>query len=72
MEVLVDAAEDTDIKVVVEGLGEAVLKLGDDMEKGQRKTVMTLFWFEERAKPMEMQKDAKEGESVQVNMYLAL
>ena len=72
MEVLVDADEDTNIKVVVEGLGETVLKLGDDMEKGQRKTVMTLFWFEERAKPIEMQKDAKEGQSVQVNMYLAL
>jgi hypothetical protein len=71
MEVLVDAEEDANIKVVVEGLGETELKLGDDMEKGQQKTVMTLFWFEERAKPMEMKKDAKAGESVQINMFLA-
>ena len=71
MEVLVDAGEDANIKVVVEGLGETELKLGDDMEKGQQKTVRTLFWFEERAKPMEMKKNAKAGESVQINMFLA-
>jgi hypothetical protein len=68
MELLVGADEDTEIKVVLEGLGEAKLKLGDDMEKGQRKTIMTLFWFMERAKPIEMKKDAKAGDSVVINM----
>ena len=57
--------------MVLEGLGEAGLKLGADMEKGDQKTIMTLFWFNERAKPIEMQKDAVAGETVSIKMYLA-
>jgi hypothetical protein len=68
MEVLTSADEDTNIRVTLEGLGEADLKLGDDMEKGQRKTIMTLFWFLERAKLIEMKRDAKAGEAVAINM----
>jgi len=68
IEVLTNADEDANIKVILEGLGEIDLKLGDDMEKGQQKTIMTLFWYIERAKPVEMKKDAKEGESVVINM----
>ena len=68
LEVLTGADEDANIKVVIEGLGETELKLGDDMEKGQQKTIMTLFWYVERAKPMEMKRDAKAGESVIINM----
>jgi len=68
IEVLTSADEDANIKVVLEGLGEADLKLGDDMEKGQQKTIMTLFWYVERAKPIEMNRDAKAGESVVINM----
>lgn len=71
MEVLRDAEEDAGIQVILEGLGEADLKLGDDMEKGRQKTIMTLFWFVERAKPIIMKKDAKQGENVIINMYLA-
>lgn len=71
MEVLKDADEDTSIKVVLEGLGEIDLKLGNDMEKGKQKTIMTLFWFEERAKPIVMNKDAKAGESVAIDMFVA-
>jgi hypothetical protein len=70
MELLVSADEDTDIKVVLEGLGEAKLKLGDDMEKGQQKTIMTLFWFVERDKPIEMKRNAKVGESVVIAMSI--
>ena len=65
------APEDANIRVGLGGLGGIDLKLGDDMEKGQQKTVMTLFWFEERAKPIQMKRDAKAGESVQINMFLA-
>ncbi len=71
MELLTDADEDANIKVVLEGLGEADLKLGDDMEKGQQKTIMTLFWFVERAKPIKMKRDAKAEESVVINMSVA-
>ena len=70
IEVLTSADEDADINVVLEGLGEINLKLGDDMEKGQQKTIMTLFWYMERAKPIEIQRDAKAGESVVINMTL--
>ena len=70
LEVLRTADEDTSIKVVMEGLGEIDLKLGDDMEKGQKKTIMTLFWFLERAKPIEMKADASKGDRVTINMYL--
>ncbi len=68
MEVLTSADEDANIKVVLEGLGEIDLKLGDDMEKGQQKTIMTLFWYMERAKPVEMKRDAKAGDSVFISM----
>jgi hypothetical protein len=64
IEVLTDAEEETSVKVILEGLGEADLKLGADMEKGARKTIMTLFWFVERSKNMVMQRDAEAGENI--------
>jgi hypothetical protein len=69
MEVLTNADEGASIKVVLEGLGETDLKLGDDMEKGQKKTVMTLFWYSEKSKPIEIKRDAEMGESVIVNFW---
>lgn len=69
MEVLLDADEDTNMKVVLEGFGEADLKLGADMEQGQKKTIMTLFWYSERSKPIEMKKDAEEGENVTLTIW---
>jgi hypothetical protein len=69
MEVLTNADEGASIKVVLEGLGEADLKLGDDMEKGQKKTVMTLFWYSERSKPIEMKSNAETGERIILQMW---
>lgn len=69
MDVLTDAEEGDKIKVVLEGLGEIDLLLGDDMEKGQKKTLMTLFWFSEKSKPIEMQRSAEKGESISVTMW---
>ena len=69
MEVLANADEGTNIKVVLEGLGEADLKLGDDMEKGQKKTIMTLFWYSERSKPIEMKKDIEVKKSVTLTLW---
>jgi hypothetical protein len=70
MEVLKNAAENTPVKVVMEGLGQAELKLGDTMEQGIRRTIMTLFWFEERSKLMEMQRDASKGEVITLSLFL--
>jgi hypothetical protein len=70
IEVLTNAEEDEIVKVVLEGLGEIDLKLGADMEKGQKKTIMTLFWFFEREKSFEMKRDAESGESIPVKMLL--
>lgn len=67
--VLVDAAEDAPVRVSLENLGEIDLKLGDDMEKGQKKTIMTLFWFSERSKPIEILKDAEAGDTVKLDIY---
>jgi hypothetical protein len=64
IEVLAEAEEDSSVKVILEGLGEADLKLGADMEKGRQKTIMTLFW----SKLMEMQRDAAAGESIAINI----
>jgi len=69
MEVLMNADEGASIKVVLEGLGEADLKLGNDMEKAQKKTIMTLFWYSEKSKPIEIMRDAEAGESVTVNFW---
>jgi hypothetical protein len=68
-QVLINAQENEAVKVSLEELGDNHLKLGDDMEKGQKKTIMTLFWFEERSKPITIIKDAQAGDTVVVNMY---
>ena len=70
MEVLTNADENTSIRVVLEGLGESDLKLGDDMEKGQQRSIMTLFWYAERSKPIVMERNAREGESVTITMWV--
>lgn len=69
MEVLIDAEEGTKLKVVLESLGEAEFLLGDDMDKGQKKTVMTLFWFSEKSKPIEMLRNAEAGEGITINIW---
>jgi hypothetical protein len=68
IEVLVDAEEGSSVKVTLEGLGEAELKLGADMEKGRKKTIMTLFWFVERSKLMVIKRGAEKGESIVINL----
>jgi hypothetical protein len=70
MEVLKNADANTPVRVILEGLGEAELKLGDDMEQGMRRTIMTLFWFVEKSKLIEMQKDAFKGEVITLNFFL--
>jgi hypothetical protein len=69
MDILTDAEEGDKIRVVIEGLAETELLLGDDMEKGQNKTLMTLFWFTEKSKPIEMQKSAEKDESMVLTMW---
>ena len=69
MDVLTDADEGAEIKVVLEGLGEVNLKLGADIEKGQQKTIMTLFWYEERVKPIEINKKAEAEERITLNIW---
>ena len=69
MEILSSAEEGSKVKVVLEGLGEADLELGQDMEKGQKKTIMTLFWYSERSKPFEIMNSAVAGANVTFNMW---
>ena len=68
-QVLIDARENEAVKVSLEELGDIDLKLGDDMEEGQKKTIMTLFWFEERSKPIAIMKDARAGDTIKINIY---
>jgi hypothetical protein len=70
MEVLKNACENTPVKVTLDSLGQAELKLGDDIETGMRRTIMTLFWFMERSKLIEIQKDASKGEEIILNLFL--
>ncbi len=70
MVLLASAAEGTNIRVILRGLGTTDLKLGDDMERGEIKTIMTLFWFEERAKLIEMKRRASAGKSVTIDMMI--
>jgi hypothetical protein len=67
---LASAEEGTSVRVELNGLGAADLKLGDDMDRGQSKTIMTLFWFEERARLIEMKKKAKMGKKITINMTI--
>jgi len=69
MDVLTNANEGDTIKVVLESLGEIELSLGDDMERGQKKTIMTLFWFSEKSKTIKMQRSAEKGESIVLTMW---
>jgi hypothetical protein len=68
MDVLTDADEGAAVKVVLENLGEIDLLLGDDMETGQKKTIMTLFWFNEKSKPIELARDATAGEEINIDI----
>jgi hypothetical protein len=68
---LASGAEDDNLRVTIKGLGTADLKLGDDMKRGQVKTIMTLFWFAERAKLIEMKHKAKAGKTLTIDMLLA-
>jgi hypothetical protein len=70
IEVLKAAEEDATIKVILEGLGESDLKLGADVPKGRKKTIMTLFWFVERNKAIEMMKDAQAGEMISMKLFI--
>ncbi len=70
MTLLAGAEEGSAVRVALQGLGAIDLKLGDDMERGDVKTIMTLFWFEERAKPIEMKKKARAGQVITINMTL--
>jgi len=72
IEVLQDVEEEATIKVILEGLGEANLKLGADVPKGRKKTIMTLFWFVERSKPIEMMRNAQADENIKINFYKIL
>ena len=70
MPLLIGAEEGDTVRVSLQGLGTIDLKLGDDMEKGQVKTIMTLFWFEERARLIEMKKKAKAGQIIAIDIML--
>jgi hypothetical protein len=70
MTVLMDAKEDSLVKVIVGELGEIDLKLGADMKRQKEKTIMTLFWYEERTKKIEIQKAAQRGQLIEVRMML--
>ena len=48
------------------------LKLGADVPKGRKKTIMTLFWFVERSKPIEMMRNAQADENIKINFYKIL
>ncbi|BBO82038.1 hypothetical protein DSCO28_26040 [Desulfosarcina ovata subsp. sediminis] len=69
IEALLDLYEDTPIKVVLQGLGEIELKLGNDIEKGQKKNIMTIFAYDERAKPIEIENEAKAGDNIIMRMF---
>jgi hypothetical protein len=69
MKILTDADEDTTVKVILNGLGNIDLKLGDDMEEGQKKTIMTLFWFDEKSKLFAIERDAEAGEKIKINIW---
>ena len=69
MEVLEDVDEGQSVKVVLKGLGETELVLGNDMERGDQKTIMTLFWLPEKSKPIEMRRNAKAGEKIEIEMW---
>jgi hypothetical protein len=69
MEILLDMDEAQIVKVVLDEIGEVELKLGNDMEKGDRKTIMTLFWMPEKSTLFEMKRNAKAGEIILLNMW---
>ncbi len=70
MVLLASAEEGTNIRAILRGLGTVNLKLGDDMERGEIKSIMTLFWFEERAKLIEIKKKASAGKAVTIDMMI--
>ena len=68
IKVLTDAEEGTIIKVNARDLGEIDLELGNDIERGQGKTILTLFTFAERSKKFKITRKAKIGQSIKLEM----
>ena len=69
VDVLTDADEGADIKVSLDELGEVELKLGADIEKGQQKCIMTLFWYDQRVIPFDIKKNVEAGEIITLKMW---
>ena len=69
MEILKNLDEGESVKVTLKGLGETELGLGNDMEVGDKKTIMTLFWLPEKSKLFEVTRDAKAGENISLEMW---
>jgi len=70
MMVMTDAPEDSLVRVMIGDLTQIDLKLGADMKQQKQKTIMTLFWYSERAKKFEIQTDASSGQNIDIRMIL--
>jgi hypothetical protein len=68
-EALTDADEGDKLKVSLGELGEAELKLGADIEKGNRKSIMTLFWYDQRGKLFDIKGNAAAGKIITLKMW---
>lgn len=69
MEVLTNVEEGEKVTVELSGLGKTELVLGNDMEKGDRKTIMTLFWLPEKSNLFEIKQDAKAGDYITMDIW---
>jgi len=70
MTVLMDAEEDSIVKITLGQLGEIDLKIGADMRTNKQKTIMTLFWYSERSKTFEIKADTERGKTIDVKMMI--
>lgn len=56
------------VTLVIGPLGSVTLPVGSDMNTGQKKTLMTSFWYSERIQPFEVRRDMAVGDELTIEM----
>lgn len=67
-----DLQENEKVSLQVGDVGSLQLPVGNDMAAGQKKTLMTMFWYPERTQLMDAQRDVAAGEELTVEIQKAV
>ena len=56
------------VTLLIGPIGSVTLRVGSDMNTGQKKTLMTSFWYAERIQPFEIRRDFAVGDELTIEI----